>query len=160
MQQGSIPWQRGRIERHGGIIKEMLNRIDHEKPIDTLQQLDDALQQCFNAKNTMSVVNGFSPEQAVLGRASKLPASLALDENLSAHLTIRRAVNQQSRGVMHNWACGRLWSACVCTGTDASHQICSRKVAGVALRKLCAKSLAPSFGFPIWIGFSGVPRKI
>ena len=76
MQQGSIPWQRGRIERHGGIIKEMLNRIDHEKPIDTLQQLDDALQQCFNAKNTMSVVNGFSPEQAVLGRASKLPASL------------------------------------------------------------------------------------
>ena len=167
----AAPWQRGRIERHGGIIKEMLNRIDHEKPIDTLQQLDDALQQCFNAKNTMSVINGFRPEQAVLGRASKLPASLASDENLSAHLTnegedlaserfrqklelrtaaraafsradnsdaIRRAVNQQSRGVMHNWACGQL-----CMYWDR------RKSPGVALHRLYAKSLAPSSGSPI-----------
>ena len=24
----AAPWQRGRIERHGGVIKEMLSRID------------------------------------------------------------------------------------------------------------------------------------
>ena len=66
----AAPWQRGRIERHGGIIEEMLSRIDQEFPIETSQQFDEALMQCFHAKNTMSIVSGYSPEQAVLGRAS------------------------------------------------------------------------------------------
>ena len=34
----------------------------------------------------MSVIDGFSPEQAVLGKASRLPASIASDENTAAHL--------------------------------------------------------------------------
>ena len=34
----------------------------------------------------MSVVSGFSPEQAVLGKASRLPASIISDEDLSAHM--------------------------------------------------------------------------
>jgi len=80
-------WQRGRIERHGGIIQEMLNRIDHEKAIENIQQFDDVLRQCFHAKNTMAVTAGYSPEQAVLGKASKLPASVTSDEDLSSHLT-------------------------------------------------------------------------
>ena len=82
----AAPWQRGRIERHGGIIEEMLSRIDNEMPIENQQQFDEALQQCFHAKNTMSVIDGFSPEQAVLGKASRLPASIASDENTAAHL--------------------------------------------------------------------------
>ena len=81
------PWQRGRIERHGGIVQEMLNRIDNESNIKDLARFDEALQQCFHAKNTMSIVNGYSPEQAVLGRATKLPASIVDDENMSAHLS-------------------------------------------------------------------------
>ena len=85
------PWQRGRIERHGGIIQEMLNRIDHDSNITDLNHFDAALQQCFHAKNTMSIVNGYSPEQAVLGRASKLPASIVDDEDLSAHLSCHGA---------------------------------------------------------------------
>ena len=32
----------------------------------------------------MSVASGFSPEQAVLGKASRLPASIISDEDLSA----------------------------------------------------------------------------
>ena len=51
----AAPWQRGRIERHGGIIEEMLSRIDQELPIQTSQQFDEALTQCFHAKNTMSI---------------------------------------------------------------------------------------------------------
>ena len=82
----AAPWQRGRIERHGGTVKEMLDRIDHEHPIETHSQFDEALRQCFHAKNTMSVVSGFSPEQAVLGKASRLPASIISDEDLSAHM--------------------------------------------------------------------------
>jgi len=83
----TAPWQRGRIERHGGVIKEMLDRIDQEQPITNLKQFDEALYQCFHAKNTLSIVQGYSPEQAVLGKASKLPASIVSDEDLTAHLT-------------------------------------------------------------------------
>ena len=82
----AAPWQRGRIERHGGTVKEMLDRIDHHKPIENMQQFDEALRQCFRAKNSMSVIAGFSPEQAVLGKAAKLPASIVSDEETSAHL--------------------------------------------------------------------------
>ena len=69
-------WQRGRIERHGGMVKEMLSRIDNEKPTEDLNQFDEALRESFHAKNTMSVVDGYNPEQAVLGKAAKLPASI------------------------------------------------------------------------------------
>ena len=39
----AAPWQRGRIERHGGIIKEMLSRMDNEKEIVTEQDFETAL---------------------------------------------------------------------------------------------------------------------
>ena len=55
----AAPWQRGRIERHGGTIKEMLNRIDHEKNIKDLAEFDEALLQCFHAKNTLSIIDWF-----------------------------------------------------------------------------------------------------
>ena len=56
----AAPWQRGRIERHGGVIKEMLSRIENEHGI-----VNHALYQCFQAKNSMMVSNGYSPEQAL-----------------------------------------------------------------------------------------------
>jgi hypothetical protein len=34
----------------------------------------------------MSCINGYSPEQAVLGRATKLPASILGDQDDTAHL--------------------------------------------------------------------------
>ena len=81
----AAPWQRGRIERHGGVIKEMLTRMDHAQNFNSLAEIDEALNQCFRAKNSMIVNNGYSPEQAVLGKASKLPGSLLSDEESSAH---------------------------------------------------------------------------
>ena len=61
----AAPWQRGRIERHGGVVKEMLARMDHEQNFTNLAEIDEALNQCFRAKNSMIVSNGYSPEQAV-----------------------------------------------------------------------------------------------
>ena len=81
----AAPWQRGRIERHGGIIKEMLSRVDQEKPIKNEKQFDEALNQCFQAKNSLTIVKGYSPEQAVLGRSRRLPASICGDEDFTAH---------------------------------------------------------------------------
>ena len=57
----AAPWQRGRIERHGATVKDMLDRIDNEQSIEDTQQFDEALTQCFRAKNTMSIIDGFSP---------------------------------------------------------------------------------------------------
>lgn len=82
----AAPWQRGRIERHGQTIKEMLARIDNEENITNDSQFDKALHQCFRAKNMLSSVCGYSPEQAVLGKTSRLPASIISDEETPAHL--------------------------------------------------------------------------
>ena len=87
----AAPWQRGRIERHGSTIKDMLHRIDQEYTINDSSQFDAALLQCFQAKNAMSIVDGYSPEQAVLGRASRLPASIISDEDSIAHLNCQGA---------------------------------------------------------------------
>ena len=83
-QTSAAPWQRGRIERHGGIIK-MLSRVDNHVPIRSDKDFDYALSQCFQATNSMSVAKGFSPEQAVLGRSRRLPGSICDDEDTTAH---------------------------------------------------------------------------
>ena len=38
----AAPWQRGRIERHGGTIKEMLSRIDNHIPTKSDKDFDFA----------------------------------------------------------------------------------------------------------------------
>ena len=93
LQQGNItpiltagPWQRGRIEKHGAIVKEMLSRKDQAQPINNEGEFERALFQVFRAKNSLSTTCGYSPEQAVLGKATKLPASLTSDESTPAHM--------------------------------------------------------------------------
>ena len=81
----SEAWHRGRVERHGGVIKDMLTRMDAEQPFENTADFDMALRKCFQSKNSMIKHNGFSPEQIVLGKATKLPASLTCDEDLAAH---------------------------------------------------------------------------
>ena len=78
-------WQKGRVERHGQIIKRMLSRFDNEKTIESTREFDVVLQACFQAKNALIQNGGYSPEQIVLGKSTKLPASLTSDEDSSAH---------------------------------------------------------------------------
>eukprot|EP00434_Breviolum_minutum_P029259 symbB.v1.2.025879.t1/scaffold2545.1/size76554/2 len=100
-------WQRGRVERHGDILKSMISRCDQESPIQTPEQFDQVLIMCCQAKNSLSRHQGYSPEQIVLGKAVSLPASICSDENLSAHSLalgndqdserFRRHLDQRSR---------------------------------------------------------------
>ena len=78
-------WQRGRIERHGAIIKQMLDRFDQDHTIVSTEHLDQVLLACFMAKNSLMRHHGYSPEQIVLGKSTKLPASLSSDESSIAH---------------------------------------------------------------------------
>ena len=83
----SAPWQRGRIERHGSIVKEMLSKIEQDCEISNNEEFDRVLRQAFQAKNSLANKNGFSPEQAVLGRSIRLPQSLSSSDDIQAHFS-------------------------------------------------------------------------
>ena len=83
-------WQNGRCERHGQILQIMMNKLDHEKPITSYQELQQALIQCTHAKNSLSIRKGYSPEILVFGKSSKLPGSLTSNEELSSHASAHR----------------------------------------------------------------------
>ena len=79
-------WQLGRVESHGHVVKKMLDRMNTEVPIKDNADFSRALRQIFNAKNTMSRIKGYTPEQAVLGFARRLPASIISGESASSHV--------------------------------------------------------------------------
>ena len=60
-------WQLGRAEIHGSTIKQMLNKMDLESSV----AFQRALRQAFNAKNTLSRIDGYTPQQAVIGISSR-----------------------------------------------------------------------------------------
>ena len=74
-------WQNGGCERHGQIFQGMLDKIDHDVPIQTYLDLQQALVQSTRAKNTLSIRGGYPPEILVFGKSSKIPGSLASCEN-------------------------------------------------------------------------------
>eukprot|EP00435_Cladocopium_sp_Y103_P020778 s1772_g5.t1 len=84
MSVGAAHWQLGRVEIHGSIIKRMLDKMDTEKPIRDAKEFEASLTQAFNAKNSLSRVNGYSPEQAVLGMSRRLPGSLTANAGVSS----------------------------------------------------------------------------
>eukprot|EP00435_Cladocopium_sp_Y103_P017364 s1359_g4.t1 len=78
-------WQLGRTEVHGAIIKRMLDRMDMEKQIESPEQFRESLIQAVCAKNALSRIKGYTPEQAVLGISRRLPASITSDTSQGAH---------------------------------------------------------------------------
>ena len=63
----------------------MLTAMDMESPIHDEAEFQRCLRHVFSAKNAMGQVRGFSPEQALLGKARALPGSLVADEQSAAH---------------------------------------------------------------------------
>ena len=78
-------WQNGRAESHGRIVKGMLTRMEKERPIETAEEFTQCLRHAFSAKNSLSRVHGFTPEQCLLGKSRHLPGSLISDSNASSH---------------------------------------------------------------------------
>ena len=52
------------------------------------------LNQCCQAKNSMMIRHGYSPEVMVFGKQSRLPGSVLSDESLPAH-TVATQENQE-----------------------------------------------------------------
>ena len=59
--------------------------MDTQRPISTISEFDDSLAQCFSAKNALVRVRGFSPEQLVLGKSVRVPASLTSCDSAASH---------------------------------------------------------------------------
>lgn len=78
-------WQLGRVEAHGAILKGMLTRMDVERSINDAENFRKALIQACHAKNTLTRKSGYSPEQAVLGKSTRLPGSVISDEDATSH---------------------------------------------------------------------------
>ena len=87
-------WQNGTIERHGSFLQHMMTKVDMEVPINNYQQLQMMLNQCCQAKNSMMIRHGYSPEVMVFGKQSRLPGSVLSDESLPAH-TVATQENQE-----------------------------------------------------------------
>ena len=49
----SVAWQRGRSERHGDVLKHMLERMENDSVLATPEAFDQALLLCFQAKNAL-----------------------------------------------------------------------------------------------------------
>ena len=82
---GESHWQLGRAEAHGRVIKQMLTSMDVEEPICSPDDFRRSLRQAFSAKNSLSNVGGFTPEQAVMGKSRSLPGSLISDGGVGTH---------------------------------------------------------------------------
>ena len=82
---GESHWQVGRVEAHGRIVKQMLTAMDVEESIVSPEDFRKCLRQVFAAKNSLSAIAVYTPEQAVLGKARALPASLVSDSSAAAH---------------------------------------------------------------------------
>eukprot|EP00435_Cladocopium_sp_Y103_P025644 s3158_g6.t1 len=78
-------WQNGRAEAHGRIVKNMLTRMEKDHQIETVEEFSRCLRQAFAAKNSLSRVNGFTPEQCLLGKSRRLPGFVVSDSDLSGH---------------------------------------------------------------------------
>ena len=61
-------WQHGKIERHGGILKEMLSKVIKEADVKTPQHMVWVAEEVTHAKNMLVREHGFSPSQLLFGK--------------------------------------------------------------------------------------------
>ena len=78
-------WQSGKIERHGAFLQSMLSKVDLEYPITNYENLQQALNQCTHAKNSLSIRHGYAPEVIVFGKHTRLAGSVLSDDSLPSH---------------------------------------------------------------------------
>ena len=68
-------WQLGRAERHGSILKHMIDLYHAEHHIKNHEDFEQCLIHLCNSKNAMSRHEGFTPELWVLGKMRPLPGN-------------------------------------------------------------------------------------
>lgn len=72
-------------------------RMEKDRAMDTLEEFSHCLRHAFSAKNSLSRVNGFTPEQCLLGKSRKLPGSLTADSDASSHSLAESSLPERVR---------------------------------------------------------------
>lgn len=65
---GQAHWQHGKIERHNGVLKDMLKRTVTGAQVSGPEDMNMMVKECVSAKNSLVREHGFSPQQLVFGR--------------------------------------------------------------------------------------------
>ena len=91
------PWQQGKVERHGGLMKTMIEHARAATPIESVQDLKLLLQECESAKNRFMNRSGYSPVQRQIGQWPRLPGSLMSDEFLDPALQLQNTSDEFDR---------------------------------------------------------------
>ena len=74
-------WQASLIERHGSLLSTVWRKLVHQHRVAGRKHAKMALVASVLAKNACIRRHGYTPEQAVFGRALRWPPSLALDDD-------------------------------------------------------------------------------
>ena len=69
------PWQQGKVERHGGLIKNMIEKAREAISLSDVEGLKMVLYECECAKNRYMNRSGYSPVQRQIGQWPRLPGS-------------------------------------------------------------------------------------
>ena len=80
------PWQQGKVERHGGLMKDMIEKAREASPPSTVEELKMILYECECAKNRYMNRSGYSPVQRQIGQWPRVPGSLMSDETIDPAL--------------------------------------------------------------------------
>eukprot|EP00435_Cladocopium_sp_Y103_P057532 s1428_g19.t2 len=89
-------WQNAKAERHGGILQQILNRMDAEETINSYDQLSMALAFATHTKNQWSRHRGYPPELLVLGKATRVAGFVISDSSVASH---SYALEESSEGL-------------------------------------------------------------
>ena len=74
------PWQNGRTERAGGLLKDQIKMAMDRLEPDSEQEHETMVHACVAAKNAHYDRSGFTPNQRVYGTSHRLPRSLCSDD--------------------------------------------------------------------------------
>lgn len=91
------PWQQGKVERHGGLLKEMIEKARDTANPETLEELRLLVQECECAKNRFSNRSGYSPVQRQIGQWPRVPGSLMSDEALDPALQVQNMTDEHDK---------------------------------------------------------------
>ena len=91
------PWENGRTERAGGILKSRLETTLHEIGATTDEEVKAAISEVTVAHNRYYNRSGFTPYQRAFGTLPRMPASLLSDDAIDKQLILDAAGDSMKR---------------------------------------------------------------
>ncbi|CAE7415150.1 RE1 [Symbiodinium microadriaticum] len=102
------PWQIGRTERHGGILKSMLKRMIASNQLEGEFAISAAVSQATDVKNSQFNHEGYVPAQWVLGKLPQDLSSLVQEQEIENLGVQEELLDEQSefgkRMLIRQWA--------------------------------------------------------